>query len=133
MISNTHNVAKESKQYQTFLESRPKTLENEAIDLVIKLCDEYRVPCHIVHLASAEALPSIHEAKQRGIPVTVETTFHYLFFESNQVPEGATEFKCCPPIREAENREKLWKGLLHGTIDYVISDHSPCTADLKVN
>lgn len=118
--------------YAAFLDSRPKQMENEAISLVIKLCEEYQVPCHIVHLSSADALPLIRKAKDKGIPITVETCFHYLCLSSEKVPEGNTAYKCCPPIRDESNRELLWKGLKDGTIDFVVSDHSPCTADLKL-
>lgn len=126
------HASKSQSQYQTFLDSRPKQLENDAIKLVIELCEEFRVPCHIVHLASADALPMIREAQSRGVLITAETTFHYLFFASEEIPDGHTEYKCCPPIRDRVNRELLWKGLMNGTISYVISDHSPCTPDLKL-
>ena len=119
------------KKYKTFLESRPRTMENKAIELVIKLCKEYKVHCHIVHLSSSDALPLIRKAKEEGVPLTVETCYHYLYFESETIPEGKPQYKCCPPIREAENREKLWEALKEGIIDIVVTDHSPCTPDLK--
>jgi allantoinase len=118
--------------YETFLHSRPKEMENKAIEMVISLCRETGVRCHIVHLSSAEALPLIRQAKKDGVNISVETCYHYLFLEAESIPNGSTEFKCCPPIREHDNRELLWQGLLDGTIDLVVSDHSPCTAELKL-
>ncbi|CAG8518054.1 3568_t:CDS:2 [Acaulospora morrowiae] len=125
--------------YKKFLDSRPKSLEYNAISLVIKVAREFpTVRTHIVHLSAANAINIIRKAKSDGIPLTVETCFHYLCLNSEEVPLGRTDFKCCPPIREESNREELWKvnttvkiALLDGTIDYVVSDHSPCTADLK--
>jgi allantoinase len=86
---------------------------------------------HVVHLSSASALPRIAAAKAEGLPLTVETCPHYLCLQAEDVPEGATQFKCAPPIRDAENRERLWQGLLDGTIDFVVTDHSPCSPDRK--
>lgn len=106
-------------------------MENRAIDLVIKLCEETKVRSHIVHLSSADALPAIIQAKQRNLPLTVETCFHYLFLESESIPDADPKFKCCPPIREKVNQDKLWQALQDGWIDMVVSDHSPCTLALK--
>ncbi|KAJ1921566.1 Allantoinase [Mycoemilia scoparia] len=124
-----------STDYQSFLDSRPAKMEETAIELVIRMCREFApyVPCHIVHLSAASALPLIREAKKEGLPLTVETCFHYLTINSESIPEKATEYKCCPPIRDNENREKLWEGVLDGSIDFVVSDHSPCTPDLKLH
>ena len=124
------------RTYASFLNSRPQNLETNAIDMVIRLTREYYekgtpVKTHIVHLSAASALPAIRKAKADGVPLTVETCFHYLNFSAETIEDGATHFKCCPPIREAANRELLWEALLDGTIDYVVSDHSPCTAQLK--
>lgn len=118
-------------KYSTFLESRPEDMENQAIELVIELCREYRVPCHIVHLSSASALPMIRKARADGVPLTIETTHHYLSLTAEDVPEGATQYKCCPPVRDSKNQDSLWDALKSGDIDLVISDHSPCTVDLK--
>jgi allantoinase len=117
--------------YSTFLASRPKEAENNAIEIVSRLTREYNISAHIVHLSSADALQIIKEAHTTGTQLTAETTFHYLHLTSETVPNGRTDFKCCPPIREQENREKLWNALADGTIGLVVSDHSPCTADLK--
>ncbi|XP_074622705.1 allantoinase, mitochondrial-like isoform X2 [Acropora palmata] len=118
-------------KYSTFLESRPEDMENQAIELVIELCREYRVPCHIVHLSSASAVPMIRQARADGVPLTIETTHHYLSLTAEDVPEGATQYKCCPPVRDSKNQDSLWDALKSGDIDLVISDHSPCTVDLK--
>uniref|UniRef100_A0A3P9KGD3 allantoinase n=1 Tax=Oryzias latipes TaxID=8090 RepID=A0A3P9KGD3_ORYLA len=91
----------------------------------------HRVRCHIVHLSSAEPLELIEEARQAGAPLTVETTHHYLNLCAESIPAGATQFKCCPPIRSSANQEQLWSALKRGLIDMVVSDHSPCTPDLK--
>lgn len=118
-------------QYSTFLRSRPDVMETEAIRVVTELCLQYRVRCHIVHLSSAKPLKLIEEARQAGAPLTVETTHHYLSLCAEDIPAGATQFKCCPPIRGSVNREQLWSALKAGQIDMVVSDHSPCTTDLK--
>jgi allantoinase len=119
------------RQYPTYLASRPDSAEIEAIALLIQLCEEFATPIHIVHLSSAEALPMIAEARQRGIPITVETCPHYLSFAAEDIADGATEFKCAPPIRDKENRDALWRGLADGIIDLVATDHSPCPPEMK--
>lgn len=120
------------RSYQRYLESRPKNWEDEAIRLLVKLCRETRCAVHIVHLSSADSLPALRAAKAEGLPITVETCPHYLCLEAEEIPDGATLYKCAPPIREHENREGLWRGLLDGIIDFVITDHSPCIPALKV-
>nr|CAD7201121.1 unnamed protein product [Timema douglasi] len=89
------------------------------------------VRCHIVHLSAAEALPLVHAAKQQGALLTAETCHHYLTLAAEEVPNSATQYKCCPPVRGQPNRELLWKALYEGELDMVVSDHSPCTPDLK--
>ena len=118
-------------EYKTFLNSRPPAMEISAIELVISLCRTSRVPCHIVHLSSAEALPLIKAARAEGLPLTVETCHHYLNLIAEDIPARATQFKCCPPIRSSANQELLWQAVLGGHIDMLVSDHSPCTPDLK--
>ena len=121
-----------SSDYQTYLDSRPKSWENAAIVMMIQLA--YKTGCHthIVHLSSAEALERIAAAKERGIPITVETCPHYLSLCAEEIPEGATQYKCAPPIREKANQDALWGGLTTGIIDFIVSDHSPCTPGLKL-
>jgi len=119
------------RMYPTFLASRPDAAEVDAIELLIRLAEEFRTPIHIVHLSSARALPLLAAARDRGVPLTVETCAHYLWFAAEDIPDGATEYKCTPPIRTAENHEKLWKALEEGLIDIVITDHSPCPPEMK--
>ncbi len=122
--------------YQSFLASRPRSWENDAIDMVIELAKEAQAAghmphLHIVHLSSAEALPAIKQARAAGIDITAETCPHYLTLFAEACPDGKTLYKCCPPIREDENRTALWQGLAQGAIEFVVSDHSPCTPQLK--
>lgn len=131
-ISEVTPVVNQGSDYSTFLSSRPRRAENAAIDLLIQLSREFGTRVHIVHLSSADAIPAIRNAQDAGIKITAETCPHYLHFVAETVPMGATEFKCCPPIRERENRERLWAGLKSGTISFVVSDHSPCPATMKL-
>ncbi len=117
--------------YAGFLGSRPRAAENLAVARVVEVARSTGSRAHILHLSSAEALPVIRAARADGVPLSVETCPHYLTFMAEEVPDGATEFKCCPPIRESGNREDLWGALADGTIDIVVTDHSPCTIDLK--
>ncbi|HEY1100030.1 MAG TPA: allantoinase AllB [Myxococcota bacterium] len=119
------------RAYDTYLRSRPNASEDEAIAMIIALAEQHRCPAHIVHLSSATALPMIKAAQQRGVPITAETCLHYLTFTAEEIEAGATPYKCAPPIRNAANREALWQGLVDGTIAMVVSDHSPCTPQLK--
>lgn len=117
--------------YAAYLESRPAEWEENAIALMIRLCEEYNCRVHIVHLSAASALPQIIKAKATGLPLTVETAQHYLYFHAAGIPEGNMAFKCAPPIRSRENNELLWQALKSGIIDMVATDHSPSPADLK--
>jgi allantoinase len=121
----------DSRSYQGYLESRPSSWEDAAINLLIELCRETGCHVHVVHLSAASSLPALRAAKAEGLPITVETCPHYLCLEAESIPDGATLFKCAPPIRERGNQEALWAGLLEGVIDFVITDHSPCTPQLK--
>ncbi|MGZ8853453.1 MAG: allantoinase AllB, partial [Thermoanaerobaculia bacterium] len=118
-------------EYATYLASRPAAAEDEAIELLLRVCEETGARIHVVHLSSANALDTLRRARERNLPLTAETTPHYLHLEAEQVPPGRAEFKCAPPIRGHENRERLWGGLEEGLIDLVVSDHSPCTPNLK--
>ena len=117
--------------YESYLSSRPASWEVNAIQMVIDLVRETGCAAHIVHLSAAEALPLIAQAKDEGLPLTVETCPHYLCLTSEEIQRGQTQFKCAPPIRNAQNREALWDGLKRGIIDCIVSDHSPCTPELK--
>jgi allantoinase len=119
------------KRYADFAASRPPAAEVRAIERLLAAARRTGCRTHIVHLAAAEALPLIRAAKAEGLPVTAETCPHYLTLRDKDIPDGATQFKCCPPIRDEANRVALWDGLGDGTIDCVVSDHSPCPPELK--
>ncbi|MFF4406113.1 allantoinase AllB [Streptomyces sp. NPDC001404] len=119
-------------RYADFLASRPRSAENAAVTAVVDVARCFGTRVHVLHLSSADALPVIAAAKAEGLPVSAETCPHFLTLTAEEVPDGATEFKCCPPIREAANQDALWAGLAAGTVDCVVSDHSPCTTVLKV-
>jgi allantoinase len=131
--SQTAVSIESSRSYRTFLRARPREAENEAVALMVRLSQNTACRVHIVHHSSADALEALREAKASGLPITAETCPHYLFFAAEEVPDGATEFKCCPPIRERENRERLWEALGEGTIEMVVSDHSPCPPEMKLS
>ncbi|MEU6223746.1 allantoinase AllB [Streptomyces sp. NPDC047042] len=118
-------------EYAHFLASRPRGAEDRAIANLIEQAKRLHARVHVLHLSSSDALPLIAEAKAEGVRITVETCPHYLTLTAEEVPDGASEFKCCPPIREAANQDLLWQALADGTIDCVVTDHSPSTADLK--
>jgi allantoinase len=119
------------RKYATYLASRPDEAELEAIAMLLDLCRTYEFRLHIVHLATAKALPMLAAAKREGLPVTVETCPHYLHCAAEEIADGATLFKCAPPIRSAANRDALWQGLHDGTIDLIATDHSPCPPEMK--
>lgn len=121
----------EGDDYAKFLASRPRGAENIAIAEVIERARWTGARAHILHLSSSDALAMIRSAKHDGVRLTVETCPHYLTLTAEEIPVGGTQYKCCPPIREAGNRELLWEGLIDGTIDFIVSDHSPSTLDLK--
>ena len=120
-----------SRRYQDFLASRPRGAENSAIARLIGIAAATGARVHVLHLSSSDALAALADARRAGVRITAETCPHYLSLAAEEVPDGATEFKCCPPIREAANREALWRGLAGGVIDAVVSDHSPCPPALK--
>ncbi|RXH55012.1 allantoinase AllB [Granulicella sibirica] len=119
------------RKYETYLASRPDDAELEAIRMLIGLCREYGFRLHIVHLSTALALAELRDAKAEGLPITVETCPHYLYFAAEHVADGNTLLKCAPPIRDEANREALWEGLRDGTIDLIATDHSPCPPEMK--
>jgi allantoinase len=120
-----------SRSYADFVASRPPAAEDSAIELALSSARSAGARVHILHLSAASALALLTSAKSDGVRVTAETCPHYLSLTAERVPDGATQFKCCPPIRDAANQELLWQGLAAGTIDIVVSDHSPCTPELK--
>ncbi|MFG2511006.1 allantoinase AllB [Streptomyces sp. NPDC048584] len=130
-----HRLAAAPRQggprYADFLASRPRDAEDMAVAHLVARAGQLGARVHVLHLSSCDALPLIAAAKAEGLRVTAETCPHYLTLTAEEVPDGACEFKCCPPIREAANQDLLWQALADGTIDCVVTDHSPCTADLK--
>ncbi|WP_432988227.1 allantoinase AllB [Dactylosporangium sp. CA-233914] len=123
--------ARPSRAYADFLASRPPAAEVSAVDLALSLAREAGARVHILHLSAADALPALRRAHAEGVRVTAETCPHYLTLDARAVPDGATEYKCCPPIRDAANQDRLWGGLADGTISIVVSDHSPSAPQLK--
>jgi allantoinase len=123
--------AASSAAYADFLASRPVEAEHAAVATAIEAARAAGARVHILHLSAAGALPLIAQAKADGVRVTAETCPHYLTLEAGQIPAGATEFKCCPPIRDRANADLLWAALAEGLITCVVSDHSPCTPELK--
>ena len=115
-----------TRSYAAYAATRPVAAESEAVALLLELAEQHRARVHVVHLSSAASLPLISAARARGVAVTVETCPHYLYFAAEDVPDGATEYKCAPPIRGRAEREALWQALAAGAIDQVVSDHSPC-------
>jgi len=126
-----HAPAADGGAYERFLHSRPRGAENLAIAQVIELARWTGCRVHILHVSSSDVLAMLASARRDGVPITAETCPHYLTFAAEEIPDGATQYKCCPPIREAANRELLWQGLRDGVIDMVVTDHSPSTPDLK--
>jgi allantoinase len=120
-----------NRSYAAYLATRPSRAEDEAVTLLARLCRETRARIHVVHLSSAGAIDKIARARAEGLPLSAETCPHYLFFAAEEVPDGATEFKCAPPIRDRANRERLWAGVESGAIEMVVSDHSPSPPELK--
>lgn len=125
------DARRDPRQYHTWLSTRPPAAEHAAIDLLIRLSARTGARVHIVHLASADGLAAIGKAVELGIPVSVETCPHYLTFCAEEIEDGATAWKCAPPIRAHEHRERLWRALADGHIDLVATDHSPAPPALK--
>jgi allantoinase len=117
--------------YGAFLRSRPAVAEVIAVAAVIDAARATGARAHVLHLSAADAVPLLTQARRDGVEITVETCPHYLALAAEDIPDGATEFKCCPPIRERANSDRLWQALAEGTIDFVVSDHSPCPPGLK--
>jgi allantoinase len=124
-------AAGDDRSYASYLATRPRAAEDAAIELVYALARKTKTHAHIVHLSSANGLEALRRARDEKVPLTAETTPHYLFFDAERVPDGATEFKCAPPIRDHANREELWRGIEEGLLIAIVSDHSPCTPELK--
>lgn len=131
LTDSINRVNDDNRSYQNYLASRPAFWEDDAVALMIKLCEQFNCWVHIVHVSSASALTQIESAKKRGLPLTAETAQHYLYFSAEDIRDGQTQFKCAPPIRPKENNDQLWKALQYGILDFVATDHSPSTPNLK--
>ncbi|TCZ66532.1 allantoinase AllB [Flaviaesturariibacter aridisoli] len=127
----TEALEADPRSYRAYLASRPKEWENRAVQQMIDLCRKYRCHVHIVHVSSAEALPLIKAAKKEGLPLTAETCPQYLLFNAEDIPDGQTQYKCAPPIRERENNELLKEALCEGVLDFITTDHSPAPPGTK--
>ena len=130
-VAREAGAGRDPRAYATFLRTRPREAEDAAVELLIRLSRETGARVHVVHHSSADALPLLRAAKAEGVRITAETCPHYLAFAAEEIGDGATEFKCCPPIRERENCERLWAALAEGTIELIVSDHSPCPPAMK--
>ncbi|HKZ67638.1 MAG TPA: allantoinase AllB, partial [Chitinophagaceae bacterium] len=130
-ISERLKVKSEKQSYKQYLSSRPKKWEDDAIALMIRLCEEFNCRTHVVHLSSADSIEQVAKAKQKGLPLTVETAQHYLYFNAEDIKDRQTQFKCAPPIRQKENNERLWQALKDDIIDFVATDHSPSPPEMK--
>ena len=128
---NPQSALRNPQSYAAYLATRPVSMELDAVRMMIRLAEEFKTRVHIVHVSSAEAVEAIAGAKGAAVPITAETCPHYLTFSSDEIRDGATEFKCAPPIREARHREALWDGLAGGALDLVVTDHSPSPPALK--
>ena len=124
-------LSADRRSYRTWADSRPPDAELQAIKLLISLCREFGARIHIVHLATEAALPLLRDARAAGLPITAETCPHYLTFAAEEIEDGATLFKCAPPIRGRATADALWRGLGNGDIDLIASDHSPCPPEMK--
>jgi allantoinase len=133
LADNLHSdaLSQHPKSYKAYLQSRPKEWENEAVNLMIRLCGLYGTHVHIVHVSSGDAIEQIAIAKQKGFQLTAETCPHYIYFNAEDIPDRNTLYKCAPPVREKENNERLKRALHNGILDLIGSDHSPAPPDLK--
>lgn len=131
IVDSNPQSAIRNPQYAAYLATHPVSMELDAIRLMIRLAEEFRTRVHIVHVSSAEGVEAIADAKAASVPITAETCPHYLTFAADDIPDGATQFKCAPPIRESAHREALWDGLASGALDLIATDHSPAPPALK--
>ncbi len=120
-----------TREYAVYQASRPVAAEVQAVELLARLAGELRARVHIVHVSSGATLPVLSAARARGVAISAETCPHYLHFSADEVPDGATQYKCAPPIRDHAEREALWDGLISGELGHVASDHSPCLPEMK--
>ena len=131
LTDSINRVNHNNRSYANYLATRPAFWEDDAIALMIRLCEQFNCRVHIVHVSSASSIIQIEQAKQKGLPLTAETAQHYLYFCAEEIKDGQTQFKCAPPIRNKANNNQLWKALQNGILNFVATDHSPATPDLK--
>jgi allantoinase len=122
---------RDPRSYAAYLASRPPDAETDAIRLIAELAHRHRARVHIVHTSAAESVTLLRELRRQGVSISAETCPHYLTLSADDISDGATEFKCAPPIRDRGHREALWEGLHHGALDLIVTDHSPCPPALK--
>lgn len=130
-LAHANHTMKSPSSYADYLASRPTQWENAAIKTLIELSESTRCRTHVVHLSSSEAVRDLRQAHLRHVPITAETCPHYLLLAAEDIPDGDARFKCAPPIRDRSNRDQLWTALLCGDVEFVVSDHSPCSPHLK--
>lgn len=131
LIAAQQQIPGDRRKYSSYVRSRPPEAETLAIELITRLCREFGCRTHIVHVSSAASVNLLRHAKAEGLPISAETCPHYLYFAAEQIADGATQFKCAPPIRSASDRELLWEALREGVLDLIATDHSPCPAEMK--
>ena len=131
LLNAMRAAAGDPRRYATWLASRPPASETAAVELMVALAEAHRCRVHIVHVSAAGSLTLIRDARDRGVPITAETCPHYLAIDERAIPDGATEFKCAPPIRERLHQDALWSGLKEGVLDCIVSDHSPSPPSMK--
>ena len=124
--------AAHGRDYAAFVASRPPDAEAVAVSRVVDAAATTGCRVHIVHLSSAAGAEVVRQAKASGVPITAETCPHYLTLSAGSIPDGAPQFKCCPPVRGDDDQDALWAALADGTIDIVVSDHSPAPPEVKL-
>lgn len=129
--ANEAAAASSPRSYRAYLASRPPGAEVEAIQMLAALAERTGCRVHVVHVACAEAAATVAAARERGVLISAETCPHYLTFVAEGINDGATAYKCAPPVRGARHREALWRALGDGALDMVASDHSPCPPAMK--
>ena len=129
--ANAKLTKSDPRRYKTWLASHPASAETQAIEMIIRLAREFNARVHIVHVSSALSAPMIRRARKEGVRISAETCPHYLFFSAGSIPNSKTEYKCAPPIRDAQNNKKLWSALEKGEVDFIVSDHSPSPPAMK--
>ena len=112
--------------------SRPVIAEREAVERMITFAEETDASVHMFHVSSGSAAEAVARGKDRGVDVTAETTPHYLWFTEDVMHELGNVARIQPPIRDADERKRLWEvGMDGGAIDCIATDHAPHTPEEK--